>query len=143
MSQPVEPRRHPRYAVDVDATLVLSDGRRLKTRTRDLSRNGVCVIATEAVVPGETASVHLVLSFGNNAYSEPLVLSGRVVWCTKIADVFQVGAMFDPVTQEQDGFLEMFLHFLDGSIAPSGEPIADRGTAAPGSSEDKDNPFRR
>jgi hypothetical protein len=140
MSPPVEPRRHPRYAVDVEATMVLSDERRLQTRTRDLSRNGVCLIASEEVSPGQTAQVQLVLSFGNNAFSEPLVLPARVVWCTKIADSFQLGAMFDQVTQEQDGFLEMFLHFLDGTLTPSGVQIAEDDAAAP---EDKDNPFRR
>jgi hypothetical protein len=143
MSEPVEPRRHPRYAVDVDATLTLSDGRRLQTRTRDLSRNGVCLIATETVPPGLSASVSLVLSFGNNAFSEPLVMAARVVWCTRIAESFQVGAMFDEVTQEQDGFLEMFLHFLDGTLTPSGVKMVEEDAADSSSAEDKDNPFRR
>ncbi len=143
MSQPPEPRRHPRYAVDVDAAITLSDGRRLRMRTRDLSRNGVCLIAGELVSPGQRSSVDLVLSFGNNAFSEPLVLSARVVWCTKIGDAFQLGAMFDEVSEEQDGFLEMFLHFLDGTITPSGVHIADEEPArAPPSPDDKDNPFR-
>ena len=144
MSEPVEPRRHPRYAVDVEATLTLGDGRKLKTRTRDLSRNGVCLIAGEAVPAGQTASVSLVLSFGNNAFSEPLVMVARVVWCTKIAEAFQVGAMFDAVTQEQDGFLEMFLHFLDGTLSPSGVKLVDEDVVgAAETDDDKDNPFRR
>jgi hypothetical protein len=143
MSEPIEPRRHPRYAVDVEAKLTLPDGRVLQTRTRDLSRNGVCLIAGEAVTPGESTAVSLVLSFGNNAFSEPLVMAARVVWCTKIADSFQVGAMFDEVTQEQDGFLEMFLHFLDGTLSPSGVQLVDEETAAAASADDKDNPFRR
>jgi hypothetical protein len=144
MSLPQEPRRHPRYAVDVEATLALPDGRRLKVRTRDLSRMGVCLIAGESVAPGAMASVDLVLSFGNNAFSEPLVLPARVVWCTKIGDAFQLGAMFDEVTEEQDGFLEMFLHFLDGTIMPSGVQLVEEEPAAATSDpEDKDNPFRR
>jgi PilZ domain len=144
MTQSSEPRRHPRYAVDVDATLTLSDGRRLKMRTRDLSRNGVCLIAGESVAPGAAMSVDLVLSFGNNAFSEPLVLSARVVWCTQIADAFQLGAMFDEVTDEQDGFLDMFLHFLDGTITPSGVRIVEEeAPAAAVDPDDKDNPFRR
>jgi hypothetical protein len=143
MSQPPEPRRHPRYAVDVDATLALDDGRRLKMRTRDLSRNGVCLIAGESVTPGVMAAVDLVLSFGNNAFSEPLVLPARVVWCTKIGDAFQLGAMFDEVSEEQDGFLEMFLHFLDGTITPSGVQMGEDEPAATPGPDDKDNPFRR
>jgi hypothetical protein len=144
MSLSPEPRRHPRYAVDVDATLVLSDSRRLKVRTRDLSRTGLCLIAGEAVAPGAVAAVDLVLSFGNNAFSEPLVLPARVVWCTPIGDAFQLGAMFDEVTEEQDGFLEMFLHFLDGTITPSGVHIVEEEvTASAPVADDKDNPFRR
>jgi hypothetical protein len=144
MTEPNQPRRHPRYAVDVDATVGFPDGRRLKTRTRDLSRTGICLICSESVASGDVASVELVLSFGNNAYSEPLVLSARVVWCTEIADFFQLGAMFDELTDEQDGFLEMFLHFLDGTISPSGAQLADEeGAIRPVSAEDKDNPFRR
>ena len=143
MTQPNEPRRHPRYAVDVDATLLLPDGRRLKMRTRDLSRNGVCLIAGEAVTAGAVTAVDLVLSFGNNAFSEPLVLSARIVWCTPIGDAFQLGAMFDEVTDEQDGFLEMFLNFLDGTITPSGVRIVDdQSTGAAASPDDKDTPFR-
>jgi hypothetical protein len=141
---PQEPRRHPRYAVDVDASLTLEDGRRLKMRTRDLSRNGLCLIAGEHVAPGVAASVDLVLSFGNNAFSEPLVLPARVVWCTKIGDAFQLGAMFDEVSEEQDGFLEMFLHFLDGTITPSGVQLGEEEPSAKTPTpEDKDNPFRR
>jgi hypothetical protein len=143
MSQPHEPRRHPRYAVDVDATLALDGGERLKMRTRDLSRTGVCLIAGALLSPGQMVSIELVLSFGNNAFSEPLVLAARVVWCTKIGDAFQLGAMFEEVSEEQEGFLEMFLHFLDGTITPSGVPAGEeepsRATPNP---DDKDNPFR-
>jgi hypothetical protein len=144
MSQPQEPRRHPRYAVDVDAALTFEDGRRLKMRTRDLSRNGVCLIAAEHVAPGAMASVDLVLSFGNNAFSEPLVMPARVVWCTKIGEAFQLGAMFEEVSEEQDGFLEMFLHFLDGTITPSGVQLGEEepSSAAP-PPDDTDNPFKK
>lgn len=110
-------RRHRRYAVDVAATTTI-EGRRLEIRTRDLSRNGICLITKEAMVPGSVANLELVLAFGNDSFSEPLVLAARVVWCTQLGGSFQIGAMFEELTDQQDGFLEMFLQFLDGTLRP-------------------------
>ena len=125
-------RRERRYAVDVEATLTLDGGRRLVARTRDLSRNGICLIAGESVPAGVATAVELVLSFGNNAYSEPLTLAARVVWCTQLSDSYQLGAMFEDLTSEQDGFVDVFLQYLDGTLSPKGidddeDPFADPG----------------
>ena len=122
MSQPVAgQRRDCRYVVDVDATVRLPEGGDLKTRTRDLSRNGICLVATQAMPVGAVVGIELVLSFGNNSFSEPLNLTSRLVWCTNLADSYQVGAMFEDVTDQQDQFLEMFLQYLDGTLSPRGE----------------------
>lgn len=122
MSQPVSgQRRDRRYVVDVDATIQLVDGGKLKARTRDVSRNGICLVATQAMPVGGVVGIELVLSFGDNSFSEPLNLSGRLVWCTNLAGSFQVGAMFEDVTDQQDQFLEMFLQYLDGTLSPRGE----------------------
>jgi hypothetical protein len=136
-------RGHPRYAVDVEVTLTLDSGLRVRARTRDLSRTGICVITGESLPGGETVRIDLVLAFGDNAFSEPLTLGARVVWCTNIASSFQVGAMFDDLTEQQDGFLEMFLHFLDGTIAPRGgrQDDEDDDDPLPGPDE-TDDPFR-
>ena len=114
------PRRHRRYAVDVEATLGIG-GIRVRARTRDISRTGICLISTEPVVPGTLAPLELVLAFGEDSYSEPLSLSARIVWCTELGGSFQVGAMFDDVTDQQDGFLEMFLQYLGDSLSPDGD----------------------
>ena len=63
--------------------------------------------------------------------------AARVVWCTRIGDAFQLGAMFDEVSEEQG--MEMFLHFLDGTMSPSRSPRRSLRLQP----EDKDNPFRR
>jgi hypothetical protein len=138
-------RRHPRYAVDVEASVRLPDGKRVRARTRDVSRAGICLITGEVVPSGSTVNIDMVLAFDNNAFSEPLSLEARIVWCTRLADAFQVGAMFDELTDQQDGFLEMFLHFLDGTISPKG--VSDDLGVEPDTEvldvEDKDDPFRR
>ena len=150
MTRTEETRRHPRYAVDVEANLTLVGGRRLGARTRDLSRSGICIITGESVAGGSMVNVDLVLAFGGDAFSEPLALEARVVWCSNLGGSFQVGAMFDDLTEEQDGFLEMFLQYLDGSSGmKDGEGEGDDAgddddKTAPGyDPDDKDDPFAR
>ena len=134
-------RKVRRYAVDVEASVRLPDSRVLKARTRDLSRNGICLVGNEALTVGAVVGIELVLSFGNNAYSEPLNLTSRVVWSTHLAGNYQVGAMFEDVSDQQDQFLEMFLHYLDGTLSPRGMGEDEDAFADPGH-PDEDDPFR-
>jgi hypothetical protein len=121
MTEPGEnQRRHPRFHVDVQATVRSADGRQLMARTRDLSRSGICLITTEGLGPGTRLGVELVLLLGPTSSSEPLPLKARVVWCTAIAGAFQIGAMFDTTSGREAAFLDMFLRYLDGSILPAG-----------------------
>jgi hypothetical protein len=148
-----ELRRHPRFQVDVQATVHASDGRKLSARTRDLSRSGICLITGEALRSGEILHVELVLLIGARSESEPLPLRARVVWCTAIAGAFQIGAMFDRLSRREEGFLVMFLRYLDGSILPAGAEMEsaevldehpdDESEAEPSSPDDDDDPFRR
>ncbi len=151
-AQTKEARRHQRFNINVEANVQVKDGRRVTARTRDVSRSGICLIAAEPVDRAETLNVELVLNFGNNAFSEPLRLKAHVVWCTPIANAFQVGVMFDALSDEQDTYLEMFLHFLDGTMAPQGvdgegdgavpQEIDGDEETGPATPEDKDDPFR-
>jgi len=143
---PKETRRHPRFTVDVEAVVHATNGRRLAARTRDLSRSGICLITSSRLQGNEALVIELVLSFGNNAFSEPLKLKAHVVWCTAISKAFQVGAMFDHLSPDNSDFLDMFLHYLDGTLAPEGvleeesnEPEPER-TPPP---DVKDDPFRK
>jgi hypothetical protein len=120
-------RKNRRFAVDVEATLDLAGGHRLRARTRDISRSGICLITDRPVAAGALIPVELVLAFGDDAYSEPLSLAARIVWCTNLDGNYQVGAMFDEITDQQDGFLEMFLEYLDEALSP----------------DEDDNPFGR
>ena len=144
-TQPPDPenRRHRRFSVNVEATVGTKSNVRIVARTRDVSQTGICLIGNQSVAKGEVLTISLVLAFDGDTRSEPLDLSGRVVWCTRIGDAYQIGAMFEEMNDEQDNFLEMFLQFLDGTLAPRGaegysEPDDDKAE----SPDDKDNPFR-
>ena len=144
-------RQHPRFSVDVQANARTADGRKLPARTRDLSRTGICLITTDGLKRGDELMVDLILCLGPNSFSEPLPLKAHVVWCTSIAQAFQVGAVFDPLTEQQNGFLDMFMRYADGSILPRGAEIGE-GENSEEESDDvemnspppdvKDDPFR-
>ena len=136
-------RRHPRFNVDVEATIKRSTGD-FKARARDLSLTGICLVSSAPLPVGSIETISLVLAFGQGAYSEPLGLPARVVWCTRIGQSYQVGAMFHDVTDEQDSYLDMFLQFLDGTLTPRGAESGDRDEEERPSpaAEDPDNPFR-
>jgi hypothetical protein len=144
-------RRHPRFTVDVQANVSTVDGRKLIARTRDLSRSGICLITSEDLGFGANLGIELVLLLGPSSSSEPLPLRARVVWCTAIADAYQIGAMFDGLSEKEASFLDMFLRYLDGTILPAGaemEAIEDGEEAQAGEREGtpspdvKDDPFR-
>jgi hypothetical protein len=141
---PKETRRHPRFNVDVEAVVHLTSGEVFTARTRDLSHSGICLITSSALQGNTWVVIELVLAFGDNAFSEPLRLDARVVWCTPIGQSFQVGAMFSELTNENAEFLDMFLRYLDGSLAPRGhggeqEEEEREDTPPP---DVKDDPFR-
>ena len=140
---PKDTRRHPRFHVDVEAVVHLSTGQTFTARTRDLSHSGICLITNSAMQGNTWVVIELVLAFGDNAFSEPLRLDARVVWCTPIGTSFQVGAMFSEMTDESAEFLDMFLRYLDGSLAPrghEGEEEEERERTPP--PDVKDDPFR-
>jgi hypothetical protein len=131
-----ETRREPRFTVDVEAVVHTVAGHPLSARTRDLSKSGICLIMPAALPRGERLIIELALAFSENAFSEPLHLDARVVWCTSIADAFQIGAMFVDLSDEHSDFLEMFLRYLHGG----GQGDEDDGEQSP---DVKDDPFRR
>ena len=134
-------RRHPRFSVDVEATIKRKTGD-FKARARDLSLTGICLVSSAPLLVGSIEQVSLVLAFGQGSYSEPLGLPARVVWCTRIGGSYQVGAMFHDVSEEQDTYLDMFLQFLDGTLTPRGGEANDGEEERGPPPEDRDNPFR-
>jgi hypothetical protein len=134
-------RREQRRPVDVKATVSI-DGTTITARTRDLSRSGICLISDTPIPRDTELKVDLVLSLGSDTVSEPLVVTGRAIWCTPLFGKFQVGAMFVKVDGERRRFLDLFMRFIDGEVNPVGHEPASDPSERPDPPEDKDDPFR-
>jgi hypothetical protein len=112
-------RQHQRYNVDVQATVSVAS-EKLDARTRDMSRAGLCLIASQPIARETEVSLELVLTFGEDGVSEPLKIDGRVAWCTALFGAYQIGVKFVNVDDERAKYLNMFVGFLDGTLAPGG-----------------------
>jgi len=80
-------------------------------RTQNLSRGGLCADIDEAIEIGTNVDLDIHLVF-EEAETEALRLSGRVVWCTTLDDAYQIGVAFRPLGAEQMEYLTMFLRYL-------------------------------
>jgi hypothetical protein len=131
-------RQHPRFNVDVQVSVSVAN-ENLAARTRDISRAGLCLIATQPIARETEVSLEMVLTFGDDGVSEPLTILGRVAWCTALFGSYQVGVKFVKIDDERAKYLDMFVGFLDGTLAPGGlfsEEEARHPVAA-----DPDDPF--
>jgi hypothetical protein len=124
-------RLHPRFNVDLTVA-VSSDNQSVSAHTRDISRSGLCLVATQSLAREKEIGLELVLTFGGGGLSEPLHLRGKVVWCTAMFGRYQIGVKFLDPDQEQVRNLDMFLGFLDGSL--------NAGELFPGDEETTDKP---
>ena len=118
-------RVHQRFAIEVDAE-VTSDGNTFGVVTRDVSRGGMCFVVFAPMAVGSSFTFSLSLVLGENAFSEPLVLSGVVIWCTKTPEGYQIGAALQNMTKEIHENLQLFLKFLTrGLDINEAEEVAD------------------
>ena len=133
-------RQHPRYNVDVQVAVSVAS-QRIAAHTRDVSRAGLCLVAAEPIARDTEVSLQLVLTFGEEGTSEPLQIMGRVAWCTKLFGAYQIGVKFVKVDEEREKYLDMFVGFLDGTLAPGGlNSESDDPWPAPAVA-DPDDPF--
>ncbi len=131
-----EARQFPRYPVDLKVT-VSSKERQLAARTRDISRSGVCLVAPHPIPLQARIEIRMVLTFAAGGHSEPLVLPGRVVWCTALFGSYQVGVMFSDLDRERARQLQILVAILEGAPSdPSDDEDTDRHHVDP------DDPFR-
>ena len=98
-------------------------------QTTNLSRGGLCAEVSVELPLGQELEVDIELVFDNDAHSEPLRVWGRVVWCTRVDNVNQVGLAFCHVQPEQAEFLTVFLNFLDRSKRETERSKRDRQRA--------------
>ncbi|HXU65083.1 MAG TPA: PilZ domain-containing protein [Polyangia bacterium] len=140
MSDRPSRRQHPRYNVDVQVAVSVAK-QRFAAHTRDVSRAGLCLVAAEPIARDTEVSLELVLTFGDDGMSEPLPIMGRVAWCTKLFGAYQIGVKFVKVDEETDKYLDMFIGFLDGTLAPGGMMTEAEDLLPVGSLADPDDPF--
>lgn len=128
-------REHPRFNVDIQVAVTVADAK-FEARTRDMSRAGVCLVADHPIAREKEISLELVLTFGEAGTSEPLKMIGRVAWCTALFGAYQIGVKFVKVDEDRARYLNMFVGFLDGTLAP-GDALPEEETRA----ADPDDPF--
>lgn len=134
-------RQHPRYNVDVQVAVSVAN-EELDARTRDISRAGLCLIASQPIARETEVSLELVLTFGDDGVSEPLHIVGCVAWCTALFGAYQIGVKFVKIDDERAKYLDMFVGFLDGTLAPAGMiDDAEEGTQPLQRAPDPDDPF--
>jgi hypothetical protein len=104
-------RQYPRYAIEAAIDFVTPAGT-TRGRTKNVSRGGLAANVERPLPPGLKVDVRMSLVFDEDTFSEPLVLPARVVWCTPLDDVFQLGTAFLPMNGEQRSYLAMFLRYL-------------------------------
>jgi len=112
-------RQHPRFNVDIKVGVSV-ESVKFEARTRDMSRAGVCLVAVQPIPRETEISLELVLTFGDTGTSEPLTVLGRVAWCTALFGAYQIGVKFVKVDDDTARYLDMFVGFLDGTLAPGG-----------------------
>jgi hypothetical protein len=108
-----ENRVHPRYAIELAATISDEKSGELRGRTRDLSRGGFCMLASQGRALGTVCHTTLALVFSETEFSEELVLDGIVVWCSQIGGVWQIGVKFMEVDEASAQYLNLFMRFLE------------------------------
>ena len=118
-------REHPRYAHEAVVTVHVG-GKSHQGRTTNVSRGGAAADLPVAIPNGIEVEVDLQLVFEDDAQSEPLRVPARVVWCTAVEDVYQVGLAFKPMTAERAKFLTMFLRYLDDAGPSKKMPKVER-----------------
>jgi len=129
-------REHPRFNVDIQVGVSVADAQ-FAARTRDMSRAGVCLVADQPIQSDTDISLELVLTFGEAGTSEPLKVIGRVAWCTALFGAYQIGVKFVKVDDDLARYLDMFVGFLDGTLAPGDVFSGEEGALA----ADPDDPF--
>ena len=133
-------RAHPRYALEIDASVTFGS-ERVPVRTRDVSRGGLCFEAKRAIPSGQVVDISMSLVFDEATFSEPLDLRARVVWCTTLGDArHQVGTSFLGLTAEGRSYLDMFLRYLKEGLERHEAELAEaEAKSGKGSKDDKDD----
>jgi hypothetical protein len=136
MTQYQTRRQHPRYNVDIQVGVKVAS-ETFDARTRDISRAGVCLVANKPIDREAELELELVLTFGDEGVSEPLAVIGKVAWCTALFGAYQIGVKFVKLDDERARYLDMFIGFLDGTLAPGELFPEDKDSSRSADPDDK------
>jgi hypothetical protein len=113
-------RQHPRYsAIELRAVWLSSE--ETPVQVRDVSTDGICLVSSEPAAPGSTIRVRLSLDFGQNRFSEPVELSYRVVWCTPVKELFQIGGAAIEMDAASRNHRATIVHCVSRDVSLDGE----------------------
>lgn len=101
-------------------------GKQHQGRTTNVSRGGLAADLAEKLAVGTEVECDLQLVFDDDQQSEPLRVPARIVWCTALEEVFQIGVAFKPMDAEKAQYLTLFLKYLDDSGPRVKTPKAER-----------------
>ena len=110
-------RQHPRYAIEADL-LVDTGTQQLRSSSSNISRGGMCAELTAPVRPGQT--VKLTLALPIETAPNPLQLTARAVWCTRLDERYQVGFIFGSLRREELAVIDLYLRTLEHVARSSG-----------------------
>jgi len=119
-----EHRASGRYAaVELKAAVAGADGVLSPVAPRDVSDAGICLVSNEPHEPGSQILVRLWLDFGQQRVSEAFETVFRVVWCTPIEGVFQIGAALVDPREETRRLLATLVHFMTKDVLQEGDHL--------------------
>ena len=128
-------REFPRFALEATVELTGSAGT-ATGRTGNVSRGGLAATVDSPLVSGEVVTVTMALVFDKDTFSEPLALPARVVWCTQLGEIYQLGTAFLSLNSDQRSYLEMFLRYLEEGSSMRTQEVEE--TAMMGEGEEPD-----
>lgn len=115
LNKPNDARLTPRYKVELRAHISFH-GQTILGTTKDISRGGICLICSKPIAAGSPLEIDLVLELAAEAFSEHLILTTNVIWCTTVGQLYQIGCSFEALSPGHKNRVEMFLRFLDQEV---------------------------
>lgn len=116
MAAPEEWKQNQEVGVQISTQVIFGD-QSMDVLTRDMTKTGICLASAKELVPGSLIKVALSLVLGQNSFSEPLALSGKVLWCTPLPhNMFQIGVSYTGMDPQKLGYLDMFLRLLQKEL---------------------------
>lgn len=103
-------------AVKLSATMI-HNSKELPLNVRDISISGICFIYNLPLPAGSTRSLKLCVQLGPDQFSEPFMVTLKVMWATAMVGGVQIGGSFIDVSDEQKEALSGIIYLLSRDVA--------------------------